>query len=97
MEMRNVRHRVGLLGTITPLLLAAAVVTAGSAEARRNVGGVGGECLAPNDAVVQNQGAGLGATCICVIEPNSGSVLAGPNGPGSTCPPRILRNQERTG
>ena len=91
------RRKLTFVGTATSLTLAATVVLAGPAEARRNVGGVLGDCLAPNAAVVQNQGAGLGATCLCVVEPNSGQVLSGPSGPGSTCPTRILRHQERTG
>ena len=92
------RQRLTLLGTATSLALAATIVLAGPAEARRNVGGFDGQCLAPNAAVVQPHGQGLGATCICVVSRDDHTdVLAGPNGPGSTCPPRILSNQERSG
>jgi hypothetical protein len=83
------RHRVGLLGTITSVLLAAAVVTAAPAEARRNVGGLIGEvCVPPGNAVPQvlDVGPGLGATCICITEVVNGRtvVVAGPN---EKCPP----------
>ena len=80
------RYKVGFLGTATTLVLAAAVVTAGPAEARRNLGGLDSVCVAPGNAVVGPHGAGpgLGATCICFVEPNSHQVLLGPNG---KCPP----------
>jgi len=84
------RHRLGLLGTTTSLLLAAAIVTAAPAEARRNVGGITGDCVAPGAAVVEPHGPGLGAPCICVIDENT--VLFGPNG---ECPSGILQQPRR--
>ena len=90
------RQRVGLLGTITSVLLAAAVVTAAPAEARRNVGGLVGEvCVPPGNAVPHVIGdgrPGLGATCICVIETVGNTVVAGPNG---KCPPGNDPNRRR--
>ena len=79
------RHRLGLVGTTASLLLAAAVVTAAPAEARRNVGGILGDCVAPGAAVVEPHGLGLGAPCICIVEGTT--VLFGANGsPEGTCP-----------
>ena len=74
-------------------MLAAAVVTAAPAEARRTVGGLVPEtCVAPGHAVIRSDGPGLGPTCICITEDLHGTVVAGPNG---KCPPGILRLQER--
>jgi len=88
-----VRRSLGLLGTVTPFVLAMAVVTAAPAEARRNVGGLVPEtCVAPGHAVIGSHGPGLGANCICVIEDITGGVVAGPDG---KCPPGIVRLQER--
>ena len=85
-------HRRALLGTATSFLLALAVVTAGPAEARRNVGGLDTEvCVAPGHAEIKAAGPGLGATCICVIDAQ-GAVVDGPNG---KCPPGIVRLQQR--
>jgi hypothetical protein len=78
------RHRLALVGTATSIALAAAVVTAAPAEARRNLGGLTGECVAPGNAVIGTHGPGLGANCICIIDPATGAVFLGPNG---TCPP----------
>jgi hypothetical protein len=83
--MTDMRHRLSVLGTATSFVLALAVVTAGPAEARRNVGGLVPEtCVAPGNAVIGTHGPGLGATCICVIETIGNTVTAGPNG---KCPP----------
>ena len=83
------RHRLTLLGTATSLALAAAVVTAAPAEARRNVGGIASEtCVAPGHAEIGNHGAGKGATCICVLDGITGAVVTGPN---DTCPPSVRR------
>jgi hypothetical protein len=93
--MRNMSPRLALLGTATSFVLALAVVTAGPAEARRNVGGLIGEtCVPPGHAVVGAHGPGLGATCSCVTEELNGTtvVVAGPN---DKCPPGIVRLQER--
>jgi hypothetical protein len=89
------RRRLGLLGTISSLACAAAIVTAAPAQAR-NIGGLTGECTPPGHAVLGMHGPGLGANCICVIEPTSREVLAGPTGPGSECPSGILRLQDPT-
>jgi hypothetical protein len=83
------RHRLGLLGTVTSIMLAAAVVTAAPAEARRNVGGIAEQtCVPPGHAVIGTHGPGLGANCICVTEESDHTIIvvAGPNG---TCPPGI--------
>ena len=88
------RHRLALLGTLTSLAVTAAVVTAAPAEARRNVGGITGECIAPGNAVVEPHGTGLGAPCICIVEGTS--VLFGANGsPDGTCPPSLLQQPKR--
>lgn len=88
------RHRLGLLGTVTSLALAAAVVTAAPAEARRNVGGITGECIQPGNAVVGPHGSGLGAPCICIVEGTT--VLFGANGtPDGKCPPGLLHQPKR--
>jgi|tagenome__1003787_1003787.scaffolds.fasta_scaffold20902306_1 hypothetical protein len=88
------RHRLGLLGTTTSLLLAAAVVTAAPAEARRNVGGITGTCVEPGAAVVEAHGTGLGAPCICIVAGTS--VLFGANGsPDGKCPPGLLQQPKR--
>jgi hypothetical protein len=80
-----VRRRVGFLGMATSIALAATVVLAAPAEARRNVGGLVPEtCVAPGNAVIGTHGPGLGATCICVIETIGNTVTVGPNG---KCPP----------
>jgi hypothetical protein len=84
------RQKLGRLGTVTALAFAAAILTAGPAEAR-NIGGLTGVCVAPGHAVLGMHGPGLGANCICVIEPTTHEVLAGPTGPGSTCPAGVLR------
>ena len=92
------RQRIGRLGAITSLAFAAAIVTAGPAQAR-NIGGLTGECLAPGHAALgeHGTGGGLGANCICVVsKDNPRDVLAGPAGPGSECPPGILRLQKPT-
>src|SRR5689334_18801168 len=89
------RQRFGLLGAISSLALATVILTAAPAEAR-NVGGFGGVCTSSPGPFVQSpgsNGAGQGAYCICVVEPNSGQVLAGVTGPGSKCPPGILSLQ----
>jgi len=96
-EARIVRQRIGLLGTLTSLVLAAAVVTAAPAEARRNVGGLVGEtCVAPGHAELKPEGPGKGPTCVCVTEVVGREVVvvAGPNG---KCPPGIVRLGERSG
>jgi hypothetical protein len=92
------RHRFGLLGTITSILLAAAVVTAAPAEARRNVGGILGDCVPPGAAVVGPHGSGLGAPCICIVERTETgvTVLFGANGsPDGKCPPGLLQQPKR--
>ena len=77
------RHRLGLLGATTSLLLAAAVVVAGPAEARRNVGGFVPEvCVAPGNAVLGNPEPGPGAVQICFTDVPKGAdvVIAVPKG-----------------
>jgi len=92
------RQRIGRLVTITALGFAAAIVSAAPAQAR-NIGGFGGVCTLSPGVVVGSQGSngtGLGAYCICVIEPTSHQVLAGVTGPGSECPAGILKLQPPT-
>jgi hypothetical protein len=83
-EVKDMRRKVGFLGAVTSLALAAVLVTAGPAQARRNLGGFNSHCVPPGNAVIGPHGPGLGANCICIIEPTSGQVLLGPNG---KCPP----------
>jgi hypothetical protein len=80
------------------LALAGAIVNPAPAQAR-NIGGFGGVCTLSPGVVLGAQGGngtGQGAYCLCVIEPASHQVLAGVTGPGSTCPPGILRLQKPT-
>jgi hypothetical protein len=89
------RRRPALLATSAALALSAAVVTAAPAEAR-NIGGIGGACTSspgPFLGSPGSNGAGQGAYCLCVVESNTGQVLAGVTGPGSKCPPGILSLQ----
>ena len=89
------RHRLGFLGATTSIVLAAAVVLAGPAEARRNVGGLVNEvCVPPGHAEIRTDGPGLGATCICITQEigDTVTVIAGPN---DKCPPGIVRLQQR--
>jgi hypothetical protein len=92
-EVRDVRRRFGFLGMATSIALAATVVLAAPAEARRNVGGLVGEaCLTSGQAAVKTEGPGLGATCVCITQTfdDRTVVVAGPN---DTCPSGILRLQ----
>ena len=78
----------------TSIALAATVVLAAPAEARRNVGGLAPEaCLTSPQAAVKVDGPGLGATCVCITEtlPDRTTVVVA--GPNDKCPPGILRLQ----
>lgn len=89
------RRRVALLTTSMALALGAAIVNPAPAQAR-NIGGFGGVCtLSPGEVLGPkgSNGAGLGADCLCVVLPGTTQVLAGVTGPGSKCPPGILRLQ----
>ena len=86
------RYRLGLLGTATTLVLAAAVVTAGPAEARRNLGGSnpGADiCVLPGNAEVRSHHGGLGAICICVLAPDGRVLRNVDTDPNAQCPPGI--------
>jgi len=90
------RHRLTLLGTATSIALAAAVVTAAPAEARRNIGGSepGADiCVMPGAVEYGSTGGerGLGAVCVCVVAPGSNTVRNVGKGPNTTCPPGIAR------
>ena len=92
--MREVRRRLTLLGTATSLALAAAVVTAAPAEARRNVGGSEPDasiCVLPGRAELGSTGSGLGAICICVLVPGGGAVRNVGTDPDAQCPPGAKR------
>ncbi len=92
--MRQVRRRLTLLGTATSLALAAAVVTAAPAEARRNVGGSEPDasiCVLPGRAELGSTGSGLGAICICVLAPGGGAVRNVGTDPDAQCPPGAKR------
>jgi hypothetical protein len=95
-EVSDVRRRFGFLGIATSIALAATVVLATPAEARRNVGGLVGEaCLTSGQAAVKTDGPGLGATCVCITQDlpdHTTVVVAGPN---DTCPSGILLLQGR--
>jgi hypothetical protein len=87
------RRKLTLVGTTTSLLLAATVVLAAPAEARRNVGGLVPEtCVSPGNAVIGTHGPGLGANCICIIVDATQMVDVGPNG---KCPPGNDPNRRR--
>ena len=89
------RHRLGLLGTTVSLLLAAAVVTAAPAEARRNLGGSqpGADiCVLPGNAGIQSDQQGLGPVCVCVRLPASGFQRNVGTDPNAPCPPGIVRS-----
>ena len=92
------RRRLALLTTSVAVALGAAIVNPSPALAR-NIGGFGGECTLSPGTVLAPKGSnpGTGAYCLCVIEPNSHEVLAGVTGPGSKCPPGILRLQPPNG
>ena len=92
--MRQVRRRLTLLGTATSLALAAAVVTAAPAEARRNVGGSEPDasiCVLPGRAELGSTGSGLGAICLCVLVPGGGAVRNVGTDPDAQCPPGAKR------
>jgi hypothetical protein len=91
-EVKDMRHRLTLLGTATSLALAAAVVTAGPAEARRNLGGTSPDpssCVLPGEAVIRSDQPGLGTICICVIAENDRAVRAVGTRSTADCPPGI--------
>ena len=93
-EGQDARRRLTLLGTATSLALAAAVVTAAPAEARRNVGGSGPAasiCVLPGKAELGSTGSGLGAICICVLTPSGGVVRNVATDPNAPCPPGAKR------
>ena len=77
------RRRIEVLGTATSIALAAVVLTAAPAEARRNVGGFDSVCDAtPGQALAGKDTTGLGATQVCFTNGfhGAGVVIAGPNG-----------------
>ena len=86
------KARLSRLGAVTSVLLAAAVVMAAPAEARRNLGGTGPApeiCVLPGQAVVNSSGHGLGPVCVCVIAPDRSLVRAVGTKPTAPCPPGI--------
>jgi hypothetical protein len=92
--VKDIRHRLTLLGTATSLALAAAVVTAAPAEARRNVGGSEPDasiCVLPGKAELGSTGSGLGAICVCVLTPGGGVVRNVGTDPNAQCPPGVKR------
>ena len=93
--MRDLRRKLGLLTTSALLSLCAAVFVASPAQAR-NIGGFDGVCtLSPGGTLGPQSpnGAGQGAGCLCLVVPNTTIVVTGVTGPGSKCPPGILRLQ----
>ena len=93
--MRDIRRKLALLATSALLSLCAAIVVASPAQAR-NIGGYGGTCTyspGPFLGSPGSNGAGQGAYCLCVIGNDGIQVVAGVTGPGSKCPPGILRLQ----
>ena len=89
------RRRLGTLAGTTGLVLAATIMVAAPAEARRNVGGLVGEvCVPPGHAEIKPDGPGLGANCICITQDLIGGtvVIAGPNG---KCPAGIVQLHQR--
>jgi hypothetical protein len=83
------RHRLGLLGTISSLALAAVIVTATPAEAR-NIGGTNisaDACVTPSGARAQRPGADL--PCVCAVADAGRIVRVIGRGP-SACPTGVL-------
>jgi hypothetical protein len=85
------RRRLGVLAGTTWLLVTAAVVVAGPAEARRNIGGslpAGSTCVYPGGAQFQDSEPPP-LPCVCVSLPD-GSTMSWEGGkPGGECPPGL--------
>ena len=89
-EVKDMRSRLARLGVVTSVVLTAAIVTAGPAEARRNLGGTGTEsCVLPGQAVPRITGPGLGAICICTVAEDNRVIRAVGTRSIADCPPGI--------
>jgi len=87
------RRRLGVLTGTTSLLVAAAVVVAAPAEARRNVGGTvpaGSTCVYPGGAQFQDAAAPA-LPCVCLSIPNGVTVSYEGGKPGGDCPAGLTR------
>jgi len=83
------RGRLGLLGTISSVACAAAIVTAAPAQAR-NIGGSvpeGAICVTPGQATYGSPNSG--PPCVCVILPDRSFALNVGKGGRAPCPPAI--------
>jgi hypothetical protein len=87
------RRRLGVLAGTTGLVLAATIVGAAPAEARRNVGGTvpeGSTCVYPGSAQFQNPAAPA-LPCVCLSVPGVGTVSNEGGKPGGDCPSGLTR------
>jgi hypothetical protein len=96
----TVRRRLALLLTATTLAVGGSVLTAGAAEARRNVGGTvpaDAICLSPGHSQARSDRADDVLSCFCWIAPAPGERNVGGTVPGGTtnCPPGILKQMQR--
>ena len=86
------RRRLATLGTTTSIVLVAAVMAAGPAEAR-NIGGTnisGDACVAPSGARYQRPNADL--PCVCAVADADARLIVRVIGRGpSACPTGVLR------
>jgi hypothetical protein len=87
------RRRLGVLAGTTGLVLAASIVVAGPAEARRNVGGTlpeGSICVYPGGAQFQDPAKPvLPCTCVSILDQVTISLEGGK--PGGACPSGLTR------
>jgi hypothetical protein len=96
----TMRRTLALLLTATSLALGGSVVTAGAAEARRNVGGTvpaDAVCYSPGRSEARSDRANDVLSCFCYVAPAPGERNVGGTIPGgtTTCPPGILKQRQR--
>jgi hypothetical protein len=87
------RRRLGVLAGTTGFVLAATIVVAGPAEARRNVGGTvpqDSSCVYPGGAQFQDP-ATPALPCVCLSVPNVGTISNEGGRPGGECPAGLTR------
>jgi hypothetical protein len=89
-------RRLALVLTATALALGSSVVTAGAADARRNVGGTmpaGAICVSPGQSQARSDRADEVLSCFCWFVPPAGERNVGGNVPDveTNCPPGMLQ------
>ena len=90
-------RRLGALAGTTGILLAATIVAAAPAEARRNVGGTvpeGSVCVYPGNGTPRSAQAAAVVPCICIVVPGVDGARrnVGGTGPsGGSCPPGLTK------